>query len=359
MSNLSIHPDFRLNNKKLTDISELLAFVKQNFPEHFTFIESLFDKHNDILVRTSGSTGNPKTIKIKKDFFINSARKTIDFFELLPGTKALLNLSPEYIAGKLMWIRALIGGWQLDIINPDHHSIEKQLTKKSYDFGAMVPLQVQKNLNLISNISKLIIGGAPVATLLQKQLNPLPNSIFATYGMTETLTHIAVKPLNKTALKGFYSQKEQEGSYRLLSGISISQDKRGCLLIDAPDVSEVLVVTNDIVKIIDNQHFKWLGRYDNIINSGGVKFIPEQIENKLKKHIKQEFFIAGLPDDKLGQRIVLFVEGNIEKQKLSKLFEQYLDRYEKPKMIIEIPKFFRTDSGKIQRLKIINSFKDC
>ena len=354
MSEIKIHPSFRLNGQKIDDIKQLTAEVTKNLPEHALFIQELFNQKEYIFAQSSGSTGKPKQIKIEKKFLLNSARMTIDFFELIPETKALLNLSSQYIAGKLMWVRALIGGWYLWVVSPDNQSIATHLAKQTYDFGAMVPIQAYHNLKFLSNIKKLIIGGGVISQHLNQKLQNIATAVYGTYGMTETVTHIAIKPINKTAGKNFYNQQKLEGSYRTIKGIKISKDDRDCLVIDAPQLASKPIITNDLVKIIDNHHFKWLGRYDNIINSGGIKFIPEQIENKLKNHIKNDFFIAGLPDEKLGQKIVLFVEGTIDKNKMNQIFEQLLATYEKPKTIIELPEFVRTPTGKIKRYKTID-----
>ncbi len=362
MSSFTMHPEFRLHGFSFSGKSELLPFVKKQFPSHYSFLSDLFDDKDYIIAKTSGSTGQPKPIRIPKKHLINSAEKTIKFFDLQPGTKVLLNLSSDFIAGKMMWVRALIGGWNLEVVLPENRYINNILQQKSFDFGAMVPLQMSANLNNIHKISKLIVGGGVVSKALQKKIIDLPNQIFATYGMTETITHIAVKPLNSTAEQNFYSDDSLKGFYQCLEGISISVDERDCLMITAKDIAENTIVTNDIVQIKDEKHFKWLGRYDNIINSGGIKLIPEEIEKKLASYIPVNFFIAGFPDEKLGQKLVLIVEA---KQLRSIDFEQILSKYEIPKQIIFIDNMFLTSSGKINRNKVLesilknNTFENC
>ncbi len=356
MNVIKIHPDFRLNGQKIASENELLTYVKNYLPAHFSFIKMLFNQEDFIMAQTSGSTGKPKQITIEKKYLINSAQNTFDFFGLNPGIKALLNLSSDFIAGKMMWVRALTGGWHLDVISPENRTIYKQLSQKTYDFGAMVPLQVQYNIDKIANVKKLIIGGGVVSDNLKQKIFNLPNSIFATYGMTETVTHIAVKPLNKRTIDHFYSHEKLTGSYKVMNGVQISKDKRNCLVIEAPCLAKNKVVTNDLVEIVDKNHFKWLGRYDNIINSGGLKFIPEQIEAKLKHLIPNNFFIAGIPDDILGQKIVMFVEGRVDKEKLFQDFKGVLDKFEQPKQVVELQSFNKTSSGKINRLKTIEAF---
>jgi len=346
----NIHPEFQLEGKPVRSITELFALLKDHDISHAKFLQEWFDDKSYIVARTSGSTGQPKEIQIKKVNLLNSARKTIDFFGLPAGTRALLNLSTDFIAGKLMWIRAITGGWHLDVSLPANKSITQKLEDNFYDFGAMVPLQVDANLRFIPHIKQIIIGGAAVSEDLQQKLYDLPTRIYATYGMTETLTHIAVRPINKLAEQNFYTDKIQYGAYRVLDGVQISTDERNCLIIDAPGITEQPVVTNDVVKIIDRKHFQWLGRYDNIINSGGVKLIPEQIEKKLSALISAPFFVAGLQDDKLGMKLVMLVESSPFDLPD---FSQYVSKYEIPKQVYFVKKFQRTDSGKIQRAETL------
>ncbi len=342
-----LHPEFKLSGQTFKQPADLLRFVAKEHPEHFDFLQQLFDDNAYIIAQTSGSTGIPKKIKIAKKALQNSAKKTIDFFQLAPQTRALLNLSSGFIAGKLMWVRAITGGWHLEVIAPENKVIKKHLKNRQYDFGAMVPLQVHHNIEYVSNIQKLIIGGGSVSSGLLQKLIDLPSEIYATYGMTEILTHIAVKPLSKVALKDFYTQKKHQGTYQTLKDVVIDSDARSCLVITAPGITNKPVITNDLVMIVDNNHFHWLGRYDNIINSGGVKLIPEQIEQKLMPFFSHDFFVTGIPDDQLGEKLVLVIEG----KPLSKLpdFKTILSRFEVPKEIIYLKNFERTLSGKVKR----------
>jgi O-succinylbenzoic acid--CoA ligase len=350
MSPQSIHPDFKLNGQCLTNHDTLLKFVKDCCPLHYDFLKHWFDISPTIIAHTSGSTGMPKPIELSKKAMIYSAHNTIDFFKLSPGTSALLNLSSSFIAGKMMWVRALTGGLHLDVIPPENESIKQVLIKKRYDFGAMVPLQVYKNLEYIEHIAKLIIGGGVVSDTLKNALWPLKNQIFATYGMTETITHIAVKALNKQAVT---VSNLSDKYFTILNNIQIQTDDRGCLVIKATQLNPYPIITNDLVEIIDEKHFYWLGRYDNIINSGGVKLIPEQIENKIKPFLNQSFFVASLPDEELGQKVVLIIEGTVNKTMLNTQLKNVLDRFECPKEIFLLQHFITTESGKVHRLKTL------
>ncbi len=354
MSWKHLHPDFRLNGQGFADCSDFLYYVQHKLPFHFSFLNDWCRDFPHIMAYTSGSTGKPKAILLPKKAMLYSAFQTISFFNLIPGTSALINLSADYIAGKMMWIRALSGGWHIDVVSPDHQSIQNILKDKHYDFGAMVPLQVQKNLAFISHFKTLIIGGAAVSHHLQTQLKSLPVHIFATYGMTETITHIAVQPLSHDAVADF---KLPADTYRVFDGIHISCDERQCLVIEAPNLHSNVIITNDIVELLDNQHFRWLGRFDNVINSGGIKYFPEQLEAKIKPFIEQDFFLGGLPHQTLGEEIVLVVEGKIDSINLKEKLATQLSKYELPKKIISLPVFMRTDSGKIKRNAILQQIK--
>jgi O-succinylbenzoic acid--CoA ligase len=168
--------------------------------------------------------------------------------------------------------------------------------------------------------------------------------------MTETVTHIAVKKLNNFNAEDTYTRSH----FKTLPNITVSADDRSCLVIDAPYLSSEKIVTNDIVTIHSETSFEWLGRFDNVINSGGIKLYPEQIEKNLKGILNQRFFIASLPDDALGEKVILVIEG--ENNLDTSIFEG-LAKYEKPKAIFALPKFIETKSGKIQRKKTVELIK--
>jgi len=345
-----LHLSFKINKQSFTKASLLKFSVELVTSEELylndigAFIINWLNEDDYILVDTSGSTGTPKNIKLLKSHMQNSAMATGDYFGLNENTKALLCLSATYIAGKMMLVRAMVLGWDIHLVSPMANPLE-DLTE-SYDFSAMVPIQVEASLGDLHKIKKLIIGGAPISGSLQEQLQAVTTNCYATYGMTETITHIAVKRINKLAV----SLSAVESYFNTLPNVSISQDNRDCLLIDAPKVSNELIVTNDIVKIRSNSEFEWLGRYDNVINSGGVKLFPEQIEQKLSQLIKERFFVTGIPDEYLGEQLILVIESDVN-MSLSKLDYQncQLSKYEIPKAIFTLRKFKETSSGKIQR----------
>ena len=295
-----------------------------------------------LAVQTSGSTGEPKTIVLKKEQMINSAKATGEYFDLKPKQKALLCLPSTGIAGKMMLVRAMVLGLHLDYVEPSSNPIPNN---KSYDFVAMVPLQVENSLNQLDRVKKLIIGGAPVASNLRAKLKKRSVEAYETYGMTETITHIAVKKIT-----------EGSNYFETLPNVSIKQDERGCLVIDAPKISDERIITNDLVELISENQFTWLGRYDSIINSGGIKLVPETIEEKLSSIIKSRFFVAGIPDETFGQKLVLVVEGDPdEAQELRRSIKNIktLSKYEVPKEVYFVKAFKQTLTQKVDRKKTL------
>lgn len=319
--------DFELYNEPWQQ--DILLFLKE------------YLRSTKIKVTTSGSTGKPKTLYILKKFMKNSALMTGDYFKLERGQTALLCLPIQFIAGKMMLVRAIELGLQLICVPPSSDPLNN--LEIPIDFCAMVPLQVEKSLSKLSLIKQLIIGGAPIPNQLEKQLQPVNTRCFATYGMTETITHIAIKPLNHTSQCDYYT---------ILKGISIQKDSRGCLIIDCPHLSPIQVVTNDMVELINDKQFQFLGRYDHIINSGGIKIHPEIIEKKLSSVISERFFITSIPDTTLGEKVILVIEKKESEDILNLQF--YLEKFEVPKHIFYVQNFIETPTGKIKRKEIVN-----
>lgn len=346
MKKFSLHKCFVLNDKFFFNTDNLLDYTKLYLPEVHIFLIEWFDASDFIKVKTSGSTGKPKLIELKKEYMVNSALATGLFFDLPDKTTALLCMPVKYIAGKMMLVRAMVLGWQLDVVEAASNPLKN--VKRKYDFMAMVPLQLYNSIDKIYLVKKLIVGGGAVSDDLMSKIKNVSTEIFASYGMTETITHIAVKPLNLAAIK---NKKIQ--NYSVFPNIIIAKDQRDCLVIDAPKLSDKKIITNDLVDIISNNEFEWKGRFDNIINSGGIKLIPEQIEAKLSKIIKQRFFITGLPDDVLGEKVVLIIEGANFTIDFSAINE-ILSKYEVPKRVLFIDHFFETATKKILRHKTLD-----
>lgn len=311
----------------------------------YQFIKDWLSETDYVEVQTSGSTGTPKRIHLEKARMINSAKMTGQYFNFSKGQKALLCLPCDYIAGKMMVVRAFVWGLDLHLVAPAGNPMSDNT--EQFAFAAMVPMQVTKILEesskQLDRIQQLIIGGGKVGQALYKELQNLPTRCYATYGMTETITHIAIQKLNGVG---------QSDYFEALPAIQLSLDQRNCLVIDAPNVAEEQVVTNDMVHLEKNK-FKWLGRFDNVINTGGVKVFPEQIEKKLEPIVKVRFFISYLSDEKLGQKVILIIEDTLWNKSQIVDFQlkmkNILSKYELPKSIYFVKKFAETPTGKIQR----------
>ncbi len=326
-----------------------LIETKTNLPTWqqscYQFIKDWLSEEAYVEVQTSGSTGTPKRIHLEKARMVSSAKMTGHYFNFSKGQKALLCLPCDYIAGKMMVVRAFVWGLDLHLVAPAGNPMSNN--KEQFAFAAMVPMQVTKVLEespeQLEQITQLIIGGGKVGQALYKELQKLPTQCYATYGMTETITHIAIQKLNGVG---------QSDYFEALPAIQLSLDNRGCLVIDAPNVAIEQVITNDIVQL-EADKFKWLGRFDNVINSGGVKVFPEQIEKKLEKIVKVRFFISYLPDEKLGQKVILILEdsqwNDLQITDYQLETKKVLTKYEQAKALYFIDNFAETPTGKIQR----------
>ncbi len=351
----TIHKDFKFQGShfspsELNDVA--YSLIKEGDEEEQKIGDFLMDwlsPHDSIIVRTSGSTGTPKNISLSKQAMVNSALATGSYFGLQEKDTSLLCLSASHIAAKMMFVRAIVLGLSLDHIAPSSAPLSGLL--KSYDICSMVPLQLEKSLNNISKIKILLVGGASVSVELRTKVQNMSTRIYETYGMTETCSHIAVRPLNLPISK---KDKETSESFHTLPGITVSQDNRKCLRIHAPSLNVDSMSTNDIVDLISETEFAWVGRWDNVVNSGGVKLFPEQIEKKLRPVIEGRFMVTGIPDKELGEKLVLIAEGKVNKTLIRSAIEGLttLGKLEKPKEIYEFENFLCSESGKLLRKDI-------
>jgi len=344
MSNFTLHPQFKLNGTRFSNPAELLSYVGKNQSEIVGFLKDWFGDSKELRVQTSGSTGTPKIIELEKTAMVASAKATGAFFEVPAGASALLCMSSEYIAGKMMLVRAMVLGWELEVIPVVSNPLK--LTNKHYDFAAMIPLQVHHSFDKLHQIDQLIVGGGVISASLLKKIKGLDTKVFATYGMTETITHIAAKRLNGA----------EDAFYNTLPHIKLKLDERGCLVIEAPLLTQDIIYTNDLVELLDAHSFNWLGRYDSVINSGGIKLIPEQLELKLSSFINERFFVASEGDDVLGNKLILVIETSVKEELLfaTEMMEriknaEVLTKFELPKKIYLVPAFVETSTQKIQR----------
>lgn len=314
-----------------------------------TFALEWLDERNSFFwVPTSGSTGAARKISVSRKQMVQSALATGDHFNLQPGNKVLLALPAHFIAGKMMIVRAMVLGLDLYYLPPEISVIE--YVTEDFDFCALIPLQLQFAIDhelhhQIEKIKMIIIGGAPLSADYQEKIKYLKPHFFATYGMTETITHIAIKSLNRP---------ESSHHYSCLPGIAIDKDENDCLRIFSDRLPQKVIQTHDRIKLISDQEFDILGRADFVINSGGLKIQPEEIEAELKSLIKFEFMIGYKQDALLGQKLVLMIEAQEGQVDTEKIFEQMKSKLAKnhvPKEIVLVPKLFRTENHKMDRLR--------
>ena len=345
----NVHNRFLLNGNhyRFDDLFEIAySFIKEGEAHEKAIGDFLMDwiRPNEIItLKTSGSTGKPKLIHYHKQAMVNSALATGDHFGVAIGDKALHCLNADFIAGKMMLVRAMILGLEIDLVPPQGNVL--QASDKVYDFAAMVPLQVEQAFEDLDKVKTLLIGGAPCSVQLKEKLKQKSTHCYETYGMTETVTHIASRKINGNS-----------PLFSPLPGVKLSTDERGCMVIDVPYLTQEKVITNDLVSLKENQHFLLKGRIDNVINSGGIKVIPEEVEAKMAPYIAQPFFIGSREDSALGQKVLLFIEGETPAKLLAQLSTiESLSKYELPKEIHSVPAFKRTPNGKLMRQQTISS----
>ena len=332
-----------------------------------TLEDFLYEWHGDgqyISVHTSGSTGQPKSMLVKKSRMLASARITCDFLGLKPGNSALLCMSLDFIAGKMMVVRSIERDLKLISVTPSNHPLAD--VDSPIDFAAMVPSQVFGSLQVpaerekLRQIRHLIIGGGAVPQDVESQLRSFPNAVWSTYGMTETLSHIALRRI---------SGKDASQWYSPFSGVELSlsncQDNIGQLVISAPHVCPEELVTNDIVEIrrdSTNYQFRIIGRTDNVICSGGIKLHIEEIEEQLRPHLSMPFCISKRADEKFGEVAVLLIEhqatsASVCKEAILDICRKTLPAYSVPKEIISVGQIPLTGTGKIDRATAQNLAK--
>lgn len=310
------------------------------------FMAEWCDRRPYIIAHTSGSTGTPKEIHLLKSDMVMSARATNARFNISSHSHLHLTLSPAYIAGKMMIVRALEAGCDLTYESPANHGL-LSIDYGDIDLLAVVPSQCSQLLSnpvAIKRLRNVIIGGAPISHATEQALLSAPWNSFATYGMTETCSHVALRRMGTDA-------------YTAMPGIRFSTDHRDCLRINAPRFSFRQLQTNDIVDLLSPQSFIWKGRYDNVINSGGIKIFPEQLEAKLQPYVGMPFFVGSAPHPVWGTAVELVVELPDSKladtseleQQLQDICRTRLTAVECPKSIKFTAALPRTENGKIRR----------
>lgn len=324
----------------------------------FQFCIEWLNGRTEFELQTSGSTGEPKKIKVTRPQLIASARQTLSVLGLQSNETALVCLDARYIAGIMMLVRVLEGGMNIVLVNPSANPFESIPVTLPIDFVALVPYQIEAILksahrSRLNTMKTVLVGGAPVPEKMKAALQPFRAAIYSTYGMTETLSHIALQRLSGTT---------PQENFQALAGISLSRDERGCLIIQAPHLHEAPIVTNDLVELYPGNSFRWLGRVDHVINSGGIKIFPEEIEHLIQPifsefGLSNRFFIMAAPDSSLGEALMLVVEGTLDaklEQLLLVSMKQKLPAYHAPRLIGTVSHFVDTETGKINRPKTMD-----
>ncbi len=338
--------DFKINQ------NELPNYVKAAF----TFCKAWLDNKKTFSQSTSGSTGTPKQITFSREQMEASAKGTGAFFHTDSNSTLLCCLNPDYIAGKMMLIRAMIWDCEVYLIEPGSNPLKE--IERGFDFVAMVPLQIQacledeKSLEKLRSIKNLIIGGAPISSKLKAALVKNGIQAWQTFGMTETVSHIALAEVGSDELL-----------YHVLPEVKIGQDSRGALWIKSKMSGPDPIQTNDLIELRSETSFVWMGRADFMVNSGGIKLFPELIEKKAEEVFEEifpgvSFFFHGEKDERLGEMLVLILETQESSSRVKILKERLtdvLEKYELPKKIYFNPKFVKTQSEKLNRIKTFES----
>ncbi|MFA8300594.1 MAG: AMP-binding protein [Hyphomicrobiales bacterium] len=350
-NSLIINDEYRKGKQLESFCHDKLSSITEEWEKCFyTFILSWLDDYPHITIRTSGSTGNPKEITILKEKMIVSAKRTGTFFGFKENQRALLCLPSNKVGGMMMIVRAFVYKMNLLIVKPSSTPLHTETLP--LDFVPMTPMQAQNIINIkegsnfLKEINTIILGGSSLHTKLSKQLTSFPNNIYSTYGMTETISHIALHKIGDTV-----------NCYTLLEGINISLDDRGCLIIHQDNEKDI--ITNDIAEIQKDGSFVIKGRYDNIINTGGIKLIPEEVEHKITELLKLDssIIVFGIDDDLYGQKLCCLIESennNIINQHHINILKEHLINYEVPKKWFYTNQFKRLANDKINRFATIN-----
>lgn len=306
------------------------------------FLERWWGESKTVDVHTSGSTGDPRPLSHTKADMAESARRTIAYFGLVPGTRAGLAMPVQFIGGMMMVVRADVGGWNLTAVQPQatpHLGSE-------LEFTALTPAQAQAWQQACPNewasCKQLLVGGgqAPIDWLKGIQGGP---AVYEGFGMTETISHFAVRQLHP----------KQEEAFVCLPGFAVSTDDQNALCIVGPDGRTLQ--TNDAVDVRSAHSFRWLGRLDDVINSGGIKIHPAAVERELACIIEAPVKCYGEPHAQWGQALVLRIhaacepaDAGEERERITAWARTNLRPHHAPKRIEWLP-LETTASGKWKR----------
>ncbi len=298
-----------------------------------------------VTVQTSGSTGLPKVMAVEKERMRASALMTCDFLHIQPQATALLCMDLRYIGAKMMVVRALTRQLRLLVVPPCGHPLASLPRKEDIQLAAMVPLQVYNSLQnnqeteILKSIDHLLVGGGGIDPSLERRLRTFPNAIWSTYGMTETLSHIALRRISGSQASDYYTP---------LSGVELSVDVNQCLCINAPALHPGILQTHDRVELLPDQRFRILGRSDNVVVSGGVKIQMEEVERLLAPVLSAPFLITRARDEKFGECVVLLSEDS-NMAELPAVCRKVLPPYWVPRRFVHVDRIPMTENGKPAR----------
>lgn len=319
----------------------------ETYQEIRKIIELWQAKSPEYRVKTSGSTGNPKSILLKRAQLEASAKRSNSFFGLDENSSVLMPLSPHTIGGKMMLIRALVGNYAIHVVEPRANPLEEIDSKSRYSFISLVPYQIkcilEENPEKLDLFKNVLLGGMGLSTQLEKTLSTLKPSIYIGFGMTETVSHIALRKMGNPV-------------YEALEGVKLEISGDSLVITDSKLGIERMQ-TNDLVELIDATHFSWLGRADFVINSGGIKIHPENMEQVIDEWIDVPFIIGGIPHETLGEGCVLILEEALPEEKfeqIRELIREKFGKYAAPKQQI-VASILKTENGKIRRRETLNS----
>lgn len=333
----------------------LIAKEKPMYSGLINFINEWINQKQEFSFQTSGSTGTPKNTKITRSQIEASVNMTKKALELSPDDNVLVCLNPEYIATIMMVARCLILDLNMIIVEPSSNPFRYLSEERRIDFASFVPFQIEEifknsDARRLVKIKNILIGGAAISNQLIENLKSIDTKIYQSYGMTETVSHIALMNLHT------------EDNFHCLEGIKIRKNENDCLAIQGKVTNNLWIQTNDIIDLKSKSEFKWLGRLDNVINSGGIKIFPEELEKHSSRvldqfHFKNNFFFYGKKDEIFGEILCLIFEEKVPEQTILETLQNSIikrfSKYYLPKEIRAIDRFATTNSGKVKRKETV------
>lgn len=323
-----------MDNSRKSGLEDFLT------PEAEAFMAEWRNGCDYVVAHTSGSTGRPKEIRLLKSDMLVSAKATNEFFGIGVDSLLVLPLSPDYIAGKMLLVRAAVAGAKVRVENPSREPLSGYFPPTAIDLVPIVPAQIDgllssKSLPMIKNV---IVGGAPMSAEDERKLVESGVNAYATFGMTETCSHVALRRVGET-------------QYVALPGFRFSTDDRQCLVVESDRMSFGRLVTNDVVELIDESRFVWVGRFDNVIITGALKVFPEDVESRLKSVAGIEFYISSRRSAEWGEEVILVVANRDvgAGRRLMERCHSLLRPHERPKAVVTLPELERTSTGKLRR----------